>query len=393
MKKLIDYYKILGTNREALDYKGMGEKKRTEMEIDEFLREKYEHAIKMNKIKKNANPKRAEELEKEEQLIEYAYEQVSSPIKREMYHKFLEERKRAKSPLGVFLKVRTAYDDLNTTMKALEYRTERENDMVLAKKKDKLIEKYTRLLETATNFKEKQKIKLEIQRILQSYELVKTKERRNKYKKVVEKKQEEYNAKVRKKIIKQRYSHEKDFREDLIANYETDGKQKIRMVARKRNPSPIEHKLKRKNGERISLREIATIGFKNWEGVYSHLYEYEVKRLVKNEEKVDKIATELSIFELSTDESKGIMVNPQYYDCVVNRLLSEERIEGAKYNGGYIGSVEKDANGNYYTTIDEKNFKYQDQEKLAAVMILKQQEEKVKEKQAKSDQNRKGEER
>ena len=78
---------------------------------------------------------------------------------------------------------------------------------------------------------------------------------------------------------------------------------------------------------------------------------------------------------MSFDEETGKPDNPEYYDCVVNELLSEDSIEGSKYNGGYIGNVERAKDGKYTSTLDRKELNAEEQEMLTAVMLLKDRED------------------
>ena len=108
-----------------------------------------------------------------------------------------------------------------------------------------------------------------------------------------------------------------------------------------------------------------------------------------NTDKVDKIYTILDVPKLGFNKKTGKLVNSQYYDCVVNKLLSEETIEGSKYNGGYIGLVEKKQNG-YDITIDKK-LSEEEQENLTAIMIIKERKERIN--QIKNTKQKKGEDR
>ena len=86
----------------------------------------------------------------------------------------------------------------------------------------------------------------------------------------------------------------------------------------------------------IILRKTGEINFLNSIGNYSaYINEYEISRNINGEKKVDTIYTNLSLPELSINKKSGKPVNEKYYNCVVNKLLAEDTIEGSKYNGGY----------------------------------------------------------
>ena len=105
-----------------------------------------------------------------------------------------------------------------------------------------------------------------------------------------------------------------------------------------------------------------------------YIDEYEIRRIIEGEERVDIVYTHLSLPSLKIQEETGKPINDDYYDCVVNKLLSEEMIKGSKYNSGYIGQIEQDKKGNYYTTLDKGKLNAREQEMLSAVMMMQQRE-------------------
>ena len=130
-----------------------------------------------------------------------------------------------------------------------------------------------------------------------------------------------------------------------------------------------------KENRQLRIKRTSRINFQNWTGM-GELYidEYEIRRIIDGEERVDIVYTHLSLPSLKIQEETGKPIDVAYYNCVVNELLSEEMIKGSKYNSGYIGQIEQDKEGNCYTTLDKGKLNAREQEMLSAVMMMKQRE-------------------
>ena len=102
--------------------------------------------------------------------------------------------------------------------------------------------------------------------------------------------------------------------------------------------------------------------------------EHAIIRKLKESPKVDKIYANLNFQQLSIDEDTGNPIDLDYYNCVVNELLSEGIIKGSKYNKGYVGGVEKNENGQYQIILKNKELDSNEKENLAAVMIYAEQQ-------------------
>ena len=79
-----DYYKVIGTNKQAVDY-DINRNKRTEEEKLEFIKEKYESQIRIIENRKSIartqnNQEKLEELDRQVEVIMSAYEQIKSSI-------------------------------------------------------------------------------------------------------------------------------------------------------------------------------------------------------------------------------------------------------------------------------------------------------------------------
>lgn len=247
----------------------------------------------------------------------------------------------------------TAYEILDTLEETSERYTDKENDQRIRKRRDKLKKGYEEELKTTTDFRKKAKIELHIKEIDEAYDMVNTAVKR-----------EEYNRKLK-------YSHVSEYRPDLI---NTKKGTNDKMLEKEEEPSKEYSCPDEENGQ-LTIKRTARINFQNWTGT-GELYidEYEIRRIIKGEERVDIVYTHLSLPSLKIQKETGKPINDDYYNCVVNELLTEEMIKGSKYNSGYIGQIEQDEEGNYYTTLGKGKLNAREQEMLSAVMIMKQRQ-------------------
>ena len=180
---------------------------------------------------------------------------------------------------------------------------------------------------------------------------------------------------VEKKYRIEKYNKKDQYNPDLLETIHDGKLAGEKAVLRKPTKEPMTIAL---NDERnIRIKQTGTVHYRNVTSTYnSYVNEYEITRNVVGEEKTDTVYTELSLLRLGTKRKKDELVDPNYYDCVVNKLLSEDAIEGAKkFNGGYIGLIEEGKKGKIDTTIDKPELSAEDLENLAAVMALKEREE------------------
>lgn len=233
----------------------------------------------------------------------------------------------------------------------------------------------------------KQKYQLKIAELDAAYECVKTEELRQKYNKSIDNPQEEklyieymreiignIKQEIKEKQNKERYSKAEKYNPELIKTINKGKNQGKKLVARESSKDPVIISLD--DERKIKIKCTGTIHFANLLGCQSYVNEYQIERVVDNQPKVDTVYTMLDLPKLGFNKNTGKPSNLQYYNCVTNKLLSEEAIEGSKYNGGYIGLVEKNENG-YDITIDKK-LSEEEEENLTAVMILNAREEKRK---------------
>ena len=382
-----DCYEIIGAAREAIEWSFTKKQRRTYDEQDEFVKSKYNRTIKILEFgkKMNTNPKKRELIEKQIYEVKNAYRKIKTPILREIYNQELDELKRKER--GERLVNKNAYEILNTTRDALKMRVEERNDELLKSKKDELIKRYLEMITSTTTFSEKQKIDLKINQIKESYNLVKTADRRKIYNEKLDLEEEARRIRLRKEEIRRKYSHEEEKDPSLIYT----NKNSVKAIKKIKNKASQIYFLIDKQGREIILKRTAEIIYRNSTQVYDgYVNEYELERNINGVEKIDKVYTNILLRELSFDEETGKPENPEYYDCVVNELLSEDSIEGSKYNGGYIGNIERTKDGKYTITLDKKELNAEEQEMLTAVMLLKDREDRIRKK---SRKNRKEESR
>ena len=193
-----DCYEIIGAAREAIEWSFTKKQRRTYDEQDEFVKSKYNRTIKILEFgkKMNTNPKKRELIEKQIYEVKNAYRKIKTPILREIYNQELDELKRKER--GERLVNKNAYEILNTTRDALKMRVEERNDELLKSKKDELIKRYLEMITSTTTFSEKQKIDLKINQIKESYNLVKTADRRKIYNEKLDLEEEARRIRLRK---------------------------------------------------------------------------------------------------------------------------------------------------------------------------------------------------
>lgn len=358
-----DYYKLIGTSREAVSYTDLKGRRRTEEEIDKFLRGKFKDKIKSIETKKQiaTSIERINELNQEIEKVTFAYEQIKSSELRKKYNqefnsvttKTIENNQRQGRTL-------TAYDILRTPKETIQRRSDEENDSDLMKKRDQLLDGYSKMLEDSRDFYEKARVKFKIQRIKQAWELVQNAEKRS-----------EYDKRLKREQIERRYSHCEEYNPDLVDSRDgADSKLLKDKIIGKRKIKGKEYSYLDEAGRNIRIAQTGQIAFKTLAGYIAGINEYQVKRTIDGCEKEDTIYTDLNMGELSVNKNTGEPYNSEYYDCVVNELLSEEVIEGSRYNSGYIGRIEKDENNEYYITLGKEKLMPAEQEELTAVIII-----------------------
>ena len=335
-----NYYQILGIDKSLIDYVIYDKKKdgkyenklRNEASKDKKIKEAYE--ICKNKLCKKYED-RIFKLEKESKLkigmIERGIENNTDLLKKS---KLIGEKESFEE--SVKYEVKEIKEQFNKRLAEIK-------------------EAYEALLNFSTWWIYAEDI---LKKAKEYYEKINTKEKRDTYKKELDLKEEI----ERKKINKEKYSKIDQLDFKMIGTVK-EGKNKGRKLVAKtenRNPQVVDLNDSRK----IKISKTGEIIFKNSVLLCNSVNEYLISRIINGKEKKDKIYTNLSLPSLTED-------NLDYYNCVVNEMLSEDVIEVVtKYNGGYIGMIEKDeASGGYKATIRDKSLNTEEQEIFAAVMI------------------------
>lgn len=345
--------------------------------------------LKQGEMNNSKNPKKLKQIKEkiqeftkkfEESVKELsiAYETIRDEGLRKIYNdELLRKNKNRERPLID----ETAYEFFNISERDLKLRTDMENNLFIKKEFDKKIENYeSTLKEESPTFKKKQEIETLILKAKEFYELIATEEKRETYNKSLDEKEENANKNIHRKKIETIYSKKKQYDRNLIQTIEKGKLLGEKLVVRKKAEKSAYIVLENEQeGYDILIRRTAEIAFKNATNVNSYVNEYEIIKKLEGEDKVDIIYTMLSLPELGIDKDTDKPVNPRYYECVVNKLLSEDTIEGSKHNGGYIGMIEKTEDGDYDITLDKEELNQIEQENLTAVMIMKEREEKSKE--------------
>ena len=263
-------------------------------------------------------------------------------------------------------KKETAYEILKISKGRCDDRTRKsENiDNLLLQQKEGLIELAKVEYEKKVNVDKKnefaanQRLKLEIRTIEGAYREIATKEKRAIYnQKLAEIERKEQKA-IEDEIFKIKYDRSGNYEPSSIVTlkYQDFTKENDRSKL----PAII---ISRENGQEILIQKVGRIGYEDSLGVTDEIGEYEITRIIKDEEKTDKVYIPgLNISELFVDEKTGAFQNQAYYKFIANEMLSEEAIrECSKYNNGYLGEPLKDNNGNYFRYLDGR-------EELSAVM-------------------------
>ena len=353
-----DLYKIIGTSRQAVANTLEG-KARTEKEQDLFIEEKAEHTIKLLEIKKNS-PMRSEEdkkrIERQIEEVEHAYNKLRTIDLRNTYNAILDSQVAELKPKLPLQK--DAYQILltNRAVCSDSVRKDADIDNMLLEQKEKLIHFAQRGMSGA-NFSKKQKIEVEIRDIEESYEKIKDRASREKYNEKIDKIKEKRMREIQDEQLKREYDCSMRYDESVLYD-----KEPPRLKRYSKNLTF--HNFQNENGEIIGIAETGRIDYTNFSSVLkANVSEYMVKRMINGEEKQDYIYGNLSMIDLSIDKHTGKPINPEYYDLIVNKVLSEESIEAcSKYNHGYIGEIEETKHG-YERAFDNV-------EQISAVMKL-----------------------
>ena len=378
-----DCYEVIGTSKEAMK-RDMNNEPRTEEQIDNFLKMKYEDRLRKIEIMREAAEERGDqnrlkELEEEEQKVILAYQKISSGALREEYQSEI-ERKKDKIIVPTY-KRKSPYEVLDINKEDFRQCTDEEIDKIIEERRNNLITEYSAELDSISVrfFSERMKLEVKIQEVEEAYSLISTVEKRKNYDQQIQEQEEEKKEIIEAQKLQQKYSHADEFDPNLIkgvlnSDYETAIFQ-AKKVKREKEVSK-EYSYENKENRQLRIKQTAKIKFQNRLGIGElHINEYEVRRVIDGEEKMDIIYTLLSKRLEDIDRK----IDPEYYDRFVNELLAEETIEGSKYNEGFIGGIETDQDGKYYITLGHSKLSPMEKEQLAAVCIMKKRDRAIRE--------------
>lgn len=365
-----DLYQVLGIFKKELDFK------RTKEQQQDFLIEAYYKQI--NKWQEIMQlkylPSEIERIKGKIQKCQEAYEILSSPTLKEEYDK---DRYENKNKMDTFIPKKTAYDVLGITMSELHNYTVEEADNIIKKRRKRLLEECQTGIQESRNPTEIHRLSVKIKFIEEAFELLKSVGRRTRYNADLQKREEEQKRVLKKQEIERKYNHVAEYNPDLIDNLKPSKTMTLE------NKAVIRHeKLEKERfymdrfNRRLRIRKTGEVLYRSYLNGIETIEEYEVIRTINGVEKRDIVYTNLEKIKLATNQENGKIEDFAYYDCVMNEMFSEESIEGSKYNGGFIGQVLMDNEGNYHHTLGEELLP-SDKEMLAAILILRQREQQI----------------
>ncbi len=389
MKENRNAYEIIGTSREAVsrikkeqdknmfimqksqDIKRRILRRKTELEErlhyteDEQQKLDIEHEIYRLESEVNRIEKAYQEIYTEEKRNAYdaslnaMFQSIRDEIREERrttnnaYKILYTSRDRCDDRLQSPLKIDTQLRDMrNGLIKNHQERIELlENEINVAKNNvgNKKFREITRLEGEIAMIKE------QIERIKDAYAKVETREKR-----------QEYDPELQDIEIREKYEMTQYYRPDYIRQvaYESlEINEKEKLEQRKDKKRKLAVTITRDDGIELTVERIGLLAYRDFQNMISSIDAYRITRTVGEEKKRDVRYTNLNMGYLSRNPKTGEIQNKAYYDAVANGLLSEESLQGSKYNAGYLGEVLKDKDDRYGIYL-------KDIKELSAVMKL-----------------------
>lgn len=330
---------------------------------EKFEKRKEEHQNEIISLKSNFEEKKNEATD--------AYNQIATEDLRIIY-----ERKMKFKSERPYLDGDSAYDFFAISEKFIYSLNAAKADLLIKQLYDRQVKGYEQAL-MIPGLDEKRKKEIENDLILAQfyYDKIANMESRTSYRVELDIKEKEKKIEAFENLIKENCSKADQFDPDLIETKINKEKGALKSVAYKKTVDPVTLSLPDNKKRDILLTKTGEIIFRTTpNNIESYISEYEVSRIVNGKEKVDKIYANLNFQQLSIDEDTGNPIDLDYYNCVVNDLLSEGILKGSKYNKGYVGGVEKNENGQYQIILKNKELDSNEKENLAAVMIYAEQQ-------------------
>ena len=405
MEKQKNAYEIIGTSWDAI-IKIHGKDKK-----DEFIRMKKNDTLKAienkisivnEKLETTNAPKeqldlqkRLKRLEKSREEIENAYLDIANQESRERYDDKLDlniKIENAEHKINRMI-TRDAYEILYLSRETCHdgIGESRVTDKKIYKRRNALIkqveDEIERLKEESLSLSEvngaydyRKKtgidgqialLEEELNRIEEAYTKIATREQRKAYEVEREELKEQRKELIRQSNLRKTYKISQYYNPNSIQqvaykSLEIDEKEKRKLEKdKKRDLTQI---LVRENGAPVRVERIGMLAYKNAFNTTGMLDAYRITRKINGKTKSDVRYTNLNMIDLSRDPKTGELHDKEYYNFVANVFLSEDSIEGSKYNNGYIGEVVKDKEGNYIHDLSNRD-------ELSAVMKLSEEKE------------------
>lgn len=360
-KKIENELEILKYGRKANEANKNSEKI---VQINENIKNKeLELQLSSRKLK--------DDFEEKKNEVIYAYNQLATEGLRALY-----EKKQAFKTERPYLNGDDAYDFFTISEQEIYSLNSYEADNIIKNVYEKTIKNYEKaLLNSDLSDSRKEEIKNCIILAHEYYKKIYNMDSRTKYKDELDKKEKEKKVELLEEFLKEKFSKIDQFDPNLIQTSINNEKGAVKAVKYIESNNPIALYLPDLKNRNIMITKTGEIIFKSSpNGIESYINEYQVKRTINGKEKLDKIYGNLNLQQLSIDKKTNKPLDPEYYNCVVNELLSEGVIRGAKYNKGYVGGVEKDENEKYNIVLTKKELNSTEKEELAAVIIYDQQQ-------------------
>lgn len=394
MIKKKDAYEILRTNREAINIR------KDEQARNAFVKSKAEDAkreiyIKIYIIEKKLKNVQGvqkqllivekKQLESQLEEIDNAYMQVCDDSRRQYYDLITstgnqierEDKKQVHQNAYEMLFTSREYCNNPFEQKRIDKFLEKMHTTILRSEQDLLTtmeEELKKVENDSSNKSFRQKYKLQtdiahirekIAKIDQAYEQIRTKDAREEYNMKLDKEKEQEQEKLRQSQLKKKYKVKANPNNVHQVAYRATTQTKQDNLEKNATQNlPIN--LIRKDGTQISLERIGLLAYRMKHGITGKIEQYRIMRTILGQQKCDERYVNINRAALSINPTTGEIKNKKYYEFVANELLSEDSIEGAKYNQGYLGEVLKEKNDNYYQSLKNSD-------ELSAVTKLAEQ--------------------
>lgn len=366
-------YEIIGTNQYVVDkirtederYMFLLRKKKSKIEIlTRKLNEKQEKLASIKDYRRELKlQEEIRDLESEIQLVDYAYSLIADYESREIYNASLsrlEQSNRTEDISGIV--------DIDNAYRVLSFSHDEginvSDEEVLARK-DKLIEQHEESIRLLKNrleeakkgngskrFREIESIKgnialreYKIEQILSAYNQIATKEKRRAYQKRLKGLRENESSTARDQELKEKY--QVPYKDNNL----------IRQVVWESfdNPNRENNQIEilREDGTKVTIEQIGRIAYRNFQNIMGEVTAYRIDRKLDGKEKRDICYSNLSFPDLYQDPTTGEFENEEYYQFVANAFLSDDNIDGSRFNKGYLGRVNREQDGSYYTDLTD----------------------------------------